>query len=116
MTHRHAVAEAAPIHLDTGRIEVPLYNELGWATGITLEVQVRLDLVVCWHGDRTLGVADRDRVAAWLRHPVGSLEIDDMMLSDDEGVVVVVFDGGRRHYAEPDSIAQLRAMLGVCGD
>jgi hypothetical protein len=60
---------------DTG---TPISTTSGAIALTTVEMAVRLDIVTLWIGSRTLAVADRDHLRAWVASPFQPLAVDDV--------------------------------------
>ncbi|MCE0540726.1 hypothetical protein LWF15_35060 [Kineosporia rhizophila] len=83
--------------------------------GTQVEVQVRMDLVTVWQGNRTLAVLQRSVLAAWLwqARPPSPLGIDDIVLSyEGPACLSITIDGRRPCHIKHKQLLRLAHLVG----
>jgi hypothetical protein len=112
---------AVPVAAWTGWVEAELFSYPGpgetalsarAAVAIaTVEVAVRLDIVTWWIGSRTLAVADRDALRAWVATAFEPLHVDDVVFVLADGQLCLRIDGAGPYALAAEAVQQLVEVL-----
>lgn len=83
-----------------------------WTRQVVAEVVVRRDTVELRVGDHLVGIADRDYLRDWLRHPNGCFAYDDVAWSvTGDGVALMVEDRVPMWPLADHQLYDLRAVV-----